>query len=132
MFYWTLIAGNFHRPPQDSPDRVRFTVAIHDRPHEFTVKIDPEADAVMLRRVLDQSVFDQRACIKVDGQAAATWFNTGNNPWKIFAEDDLILDPATTRGKSEITIAIVPESTVWTAVQYSVFSIKAIEPGEQL
>ena len=132
MFYWTLIAGNFRRPPQDSPDRVCFTVASHDRPHSFTVKIDPEADAVMLRRVLDQSVFDQRARIEVDGQAAATWFNTGNNPWKIFAEDDIILDPATTRSKGEITIFIVPESTVWTAAQYSVFSIKTMEPREPL
>jgi hypothetical protein len=120
---WWTFAGNLHSPPEDSPDRVSFRVAVSHGPYEFKVKIDPRADAVMLRRVLDQSVFDQRAGIEVDGKLAGTWFNTGNNPWKIFAEDDIILDPAATRGKSEITIGIVPESATWTAAEYTVFSI---------
>lgn len=125
MVYWTFIGGKRHEPPVNSPDRVSFKIAEHDGPYEFKVKIDPEADAVMLRRVLDQSVFDQRARLEVDGAHAGTWFNTGNNQWKIFAEDDLILDPAATRGKPEITIRIVPESKTFTASEYSVFSIKA-------
>ncbi|OGP61633.1 MAG: hypothetical protein A2V67_01875 [Deltaproteobacteria bacterium RBG_13_61_14] len=123
MFYWTWWGGNRRRPPKDSPDRVSFTVAEHDRPHEFTVKIDPQADAVMLRRVLDQSVPDQRARIEVDGKLAGIWFNTGNNKWKIFAEDDLILDPSATRGKEKITLRVAPESLIWTAAEYTVFSI---------
>jgi hypothetical protein len=123
MLYWTFIGGNRHQPPADSPDRVSFTVAEHDGPYMFKVKIDPRADAVMIRRVLDQSVFDQRARIEVDGAQAGVWFNTGNNRWKIFAEDDLILDPSTTAGKSEITIRVVPESKKFTAAEYTVFSI---------
>jgi len=124
MLYWTFIGGNRHVPPEDSPDKVTFAVAEHDGPYEFKAKIDPEAQAVMLRRVLDQSVFDQRARFEVDGIHAGTWFNTGNNKWKIFAEDDLILDPSLTRGKKEITIRVVPESKTFTAAEYAVFSIK--------
>jgi hypothetical protein len=120
---WNTVRSPFHKPPKDSPDRVSFKVAQHNKPYEFTVKIDPEADAVMLRRVLDQSVFDQKAIIEVDGKTAGIWFNTGNNKWKIFAEDDLILDPSTTAGKSEIKIRVVPESRKFTAAEYTVFSI---------
>ncbi|OGP57026.1 MAG: hypothetical protein A2V67_00545 [Deltaproteobacteria bacterium RBG_13_61_14] len=120
---WLTGVGIFHDPPEDSPDKVTFAVAEHDGPYEFKAKIDPEAQAVMLRRVLDQSVFDQRARIEVDGQPAGTWFNTGNNQWKIFAEDDLILDPATTEGKEKITIRVTPESKTFTAAEYTVFSI---------
>lgn len=123
MLYWTFIGGNRHQPAQDSPDKVSFTVAEHGEPLEFTVKVDPRADAVMLRRVLDQSVPDQRARIEVDGKLAGIWFNTGNNKWKIFAEDDLILDPSATRGKEKITIRVAPESLIWTAAEYTVFSI---------
>jgi hypothetical protein len=123
MIYWTFIGGNRREPPENSPDKVSFTVATHGGPYEFKVKVDPQADAVLLRRVLDQSVFDQRARIEVDGVHAGTWYNTGNNQWKIFAEDDIILDPAATRGKSEITIGIAPESKTWTAAEYTVFSI---------
>ncbi|HUT55919.1 MAG TPA: DUF2961 domain-containing protein [bacterium] len=125
MLYWTFIGGNRREPPPDSPDRVGFSVAEHEAPYEFTARIDPDADAVMLRRVLDQSVHDQKAAVEVDGRPAATWFNTGNNKWKIFAEDDIILDPAATRGKDKITLRIVPQSKIFTAAEYTVFSIKA-------
>jgi hypothetical protein len=124
MLYWTFIGGNRHEPPEDSPDKVSFCVAGHDQPYEFKVKVDPGADAVMLRRVLDQSVFDQRARIEVDGMHAGTWFNTGNNKWKIFAEEDLILDLSATAGKKEITIRVVPESKIFTTTEYTVFCIK--------
>jgi hypothetical protein len=124
MVYWTFIGGNRREPKADSPDRLSFIMAEHDGPYEFKLKIDPRADAILLRRVLDQSVFDQRARIEVDGIHAATWLNTGNNPWKIFAEDDIILNPAATRGKREITIGIVPVSKTFTAAEYTVFSIK--------
>jgi hypothetical protein len=123
---WMLsltVRGVFHNPPKDSQYKVSFTVAEHKEPYEFTVKIDPKAEAVMLRRVLDQSIFDQRAVIEVDGKPAGVWFNTGNNKWKIFAEDDLILDPSVTAGKDEIRIRVVPESKVFTAAEYTVFSI---------
>ncbi|HUT55918.1 MAG TPA: DUF2961 domain-containing protein [bacterium] len=129
---WTALMtarGNFHDPPDDSPDRVSFIVAEHEAPYEFTARIDPAAEAVMLRRVLDQSVFDQKATVEVDGRPAATWFNTGNNKWKIFAEDDLILDPAATRGKDKITLRIVPRSKIFTAAEYTVFSI--VLPGRE-
>ncbi len=129
MLYWTFIGGNRRDPPADSPDKVSCRVAEHDGPYQFTARIDPAADAVMLRRVLDQSVFDQKAIIEVDGKPAAVWFNTGNNKWKIFAEDDIILDPAATRGKDKITLRIVPQSPVFTAAEYTVFSI--VLPGRE-
>ena len=115
--------GIFHDPPATSPDRVRFTVSEFSEPHEFTVKVDPAASAIMLRRVFDQSVADQRARVDVDGVAAGIWFNPGRNKWKIFAEDDLILDPGATAGKSEIRIRITPESSTFTVSEYTVFSL---------
>jgi len=124
LITWLTGFGNLHSAPENSPDKVSFRIAVHDGPYDFKVRTDPQADAVMLRRVLDQSVFDQRARIEVDGQLAGTWYNTGNNQWKIFAEDDLILDPSTTRGKDQITIRIAPESPTFTAAEYTVFSIK--------
>jgi hypothetical protein len=120
---WNTVRSPFHKPPKDSPDRVSFKVAYHDEPYEFVVKIDPDADAIMLRRLLDQSVRDQKAVIEVDGRPAGVWFNTLNNRWKIFCEDDLILDPETTRGKSEIRIRVSPQLNVLTAAEYTVFSI---------
>lgn len=118
------ITGILHEPPKNSPDRVKFTVARQQEPCEFTVKVDPQADAIMLRRVLDQSVFDQRARIEVNGKLAGIWLNTGNNKWKIWAEDDLILDPALTRGKGELKIKVAPESRFFSAAEYKVFSIR--------
>jgi hypothetical protein len=123
---WMLfltVRSAFHNPPKDSQYKVSFIVAEHKEPYEFTAKIDPNAEAVMIRRVLDQSIFDQRAAIEVDGRTAGLWYNTGNNKWKIFAEDDIILDPSATRGKSEIKIRVAPESGPFTAAEYTVFSI---------
>jgi len=123
--YWLMLKQVIYQPPDDSPDRVTFIAMEHQKPYEFTVNIRPDSQAVMLRRVFDQSIFDQKAEVMVDGYPAGTWFNTGNNKWKIWAEDDLILDPSTTRGKSSITIKIVPKSQVFSDVEYSVFSIVA-------
>ncbi len=123
---WVLyltVRGIFRDPPRDSPDRVRFTMSEYGAPHEFTVKVDPAASAIMLRRVFDQSVADQRARIDVDGVLAGLWLNAGRNKWKIFAEDDLILDPDATAGKSELRIRITPESKRFTAAEYKVFSL---------
>lgn len=117
------VKGVFHRPPKDSPDRVRFPVTYISKPCEFKVRIDPDARAIMLRRLYDQSTRGQKAVIMVDGKPAATWFNAGKNRWKIWAEDDIILDPRTTAGKDRITIEVVPESMIFSAVEYSVFSI---------
>lgn len=125
MLYLTFIRGNRHQPPADSPDRVSFTVASHSQPYQFTVRIDPRAQAVMLRRVLDQSVFDQASTVEVDGRPAGAWLDTGNNPWKIWAEDDLILDPIATAGKDRITIRIIPGPGRFTAAEYRVFSVLA-------
>jgi len=130
---WNLyltVRGIFHDPPDDSPDRISSTVCEHDGAYEFTVKIDPDNSAVMLRRLFDQSIPDQRANIEVDGKLAGIWYNAGRNKRKIWSEDDLILDPSLTKGKSEIRIKVVPASPTFTAVEYTVFSIEA--PGTNL
>ncbi len=90
---WLTARGIFHDPPGDSPDRVSFTACEHDAPYEFTVKVDPENEAVMVRRLFNQDVPDQRARVEVDGETAGIWQNAGRNKWKIWAEDDLILKP---------------------------------------
>ncbi len=123
---WMLsmtVKGFFHSPPKDSDDLREFTVTEYQDPYEFTVKIGPKSDAVMLRRLFDQSVPDQRAMIEVDGIPAADWFNAGENKWKIWEEDDLFLDPKTTAGKDMITIRVIPKSKTYNAVEYSIFSI---------
>lgn len=122
MFLLTA-RGIFHDPPKESPHRRGFTVCEHNAPYTFTVRVDPESSAVMLRRLFDQSVPDQQARIEVDGETAGTWFNPGRNKWKIWAEDDLILDPRLTAGKRSLRIRVVPLSSVFSAVEYKVFSI---------
>jgi len=122
MIFITM-RGIFHDPPKDSPDRVSFEVCEHRDPYAFTVRVDPGHDAVKIRRLYDQSVADQKARVEVDGTRAGIWYNAGRNKWKIWAEDDLILDPSATAGKSEIRVRIVPLSPVFTAAEYKVFSI---------
>jgi len=117
------IHGIVHAPPADCPDRRSFTVCEHREPYEITVAVDPGHRAVMLRRLFDQSVADQHARIEVDGETAGVWFNAGRNRWKIWCEDDLVLDPRRTRGKSRIRIRVVPLGACFTACEYTVFSI---------
>lgn len=123
---WMLsltVASIFYSGSKDSVDAKTFTVCEHSGPYEFTARIDPENSGVMLRRLFDQSVPDQRAIIEVDGEKAGVWYNAGHNKYKIWMEDDLVLDPSVTAGKSEVRIRVVPVSESFSAVEYKVFSI---------
>jgi len=117
------VKGVLEGPPQDSPDRRTFKVSYHHDAIEFDADVDPSARAVMLRRLFDQSVKDQRAIVYVDGEKAGTWCNAGGNRWKIWMEDDLILKPRLTRGKDKVRIRIEPQGR-FSAASYQVFAIK--------
>jgi hypothetical protein len=113
----------FSRPPKDSPDKKTFLVRKDKDAYEFTVRIDPENQGVLLRRLFDQSIPDQGARIEVDRKPAGTWFNAGHNKWKIWAEDEFMLGPDLTAGKDKIRIRVEPLSPMFTACGYQVFSL---------
>lgn len=121
---YLTITGIFHSPPEDSEYREHFSVVEHDAPYAFTVKIDPDNKGILLRRLFNQSIPDQRARVEVDGELAAVLYNAGSNQWKIWSEDDIVLKPETTANKDEIRIRIIPESPVFSSIEYTVFSIK--------
>jgi len=123
---WNLILtvrGIVSRPKKNSPERKTFFSREDSQPYEFIVKTDPHNRGVMLRRLFDQNIPDQKAAIEVDGKPAGTWFNAGRNRWKRWAEDDFIIGPWLTEGKDRLTIRVIPKSKVFTSCEYQVFSL---------
>ncbi len=123
---WMLhltVRGFFSSPRKNSPDKKTFLVREDNSAYEFTVRIDPENQGLLLRRLFDQGIPDQRAKIEVDGEPAGIWFNAGRNKWKIWAEDEFMIGTELTAGKDEIMIRITPLSPVFTACEYQVLSL---------
>jgi hypothetical protein len=122
MFYLTL-KSIFGKPPEDSPDRRTFKVRQDKDAYEFSMQIDPDNNGVILRRLFDQGIPDQRARIEVDGEDAGVWFNAGHNKWKIWCEDEFMIGPELTSGKDNIRIQVSPLSGVFTACEYEALSL---------
>ncbi len=89
----------------------------------FTVKIDPDNRGVVLRRTGDQKQAWQSADVTVDGTAAGTWLQPLGNGTQRWLDDSYPLPPATTAGKSQVTVSLRTEG--WTASRYAVESLVA-------
>lgn len=98
----------------------------------FSVRLDPSNRGAVLRGLLDQGVFGQRAAVRVDGHPAGIWFIPGSNSIKRWTESDFTLPGRLTRGKSRIRIALrvlpavepPPGATVgWSDFRYTAFSL---------
>jgi hypothetical protein len=93
---------------------------------EFTLKIDPKNQGVMLRRKLDYAFPNQRAEVSVDGKPAGVWYLAGSNTCvyssprgelgaaqhivqtsnRRFRDDEFLLPLALTKGKREIRVRV--------------------------
>lgn len=95
---------------------------------EFTMNIDSANKGVLLRRVLDYSIQNQKAKIYVDNELVGTWLNAGFNNFIHWREDDFFIASDYTAGKSQITIKVEYESytgsTEWTEFLYEAWSLK--------
>lgn len=98
----------------------------------FTVRLDPSNRGAVLRRLLDQGVFGQRAAVRVDGRPAGTWFTPGSNEIKRWAESDFALPGRLTHGKSRVRVELrvlapadpPPGATIgWSDFRYTAFSL---------
>jgi len=75
----------------------------------FTVRIDPTADFVFLRRLVDIRYSVQRAAVSVDGVACGTWSSSDRDylhlltSWKV---ETHTLPREVTRGKSSIRVVL--------------------------
>ncbi len=73
---------------------------------QFTLAIEARNAGVVLRRRLDQILFDQRAEVLIDGVPAGTWGWPVVNDLKRWAEHDFLIPAALTAGKSRIAVTL--------------------------
>ncbi len=96
----------------------------HDGSSQFTMAINPNNRGVILRRRLDQGIFNQQAQVLVDGKAVGTWYMAGGNTSLNWREQDFLIPASFTSGKSSITITIqfVSSALDWNEFHYWVYS----------
>ena len=94
----------------------------------FDVNLDPANRGAIIRRLLDQGTFGQRAEVLVDGKRAGIWFTPGSNPTKRWAESDFQLPAALTAGKRRIAVQLRVLSA-WTDYGYVTFSVRDLPAG---
>ncbi len=90
----------------------------------FTIAVDPANEGVVLRRRFDQFNPAQRARVLLDGVDVGTWYYADSSRTKRFGEDDFVLPPSATAGKSSVQITLEVESeAAWTELNYQAYSI---------
>ncbi|HEX8521210.1 MAG TPA: DUF2961 domain-containing protein [Tepidisphaeraceae bacterium] len=96
---------------------------------EFDVAIDPNNQGVILRRLLDQGIADQRADIYVDGVRVGTWYKAGANTSHRWAEDDFAIPASLTAGKSSLHVRVqfVSSAVDWNEFAYSVYTLVPVD-----
>lgn len=94
----------------------------------FNMTIDPDNQGVLLRRILDYSVKNQKAKVYVDDQLVGTWYNGGDNPFVHWRQDDFFIPKVYTEGKSTISIKVEytahEQSSEWNEFLYETLSLK--------
>ena len=104
----------------------------------FTMKLSSGNVGAFLRRTFDSCIGGQRATVRVDGTFAGTWYNPGASPRtgydghdRCWRDDDFVLPPGLTQGKSSVTIQLTAAnaSTAWTASDYKLYSFVPAAAG---
>jgi D-arabinan exo alpha-(1,3)/(1,5)-arabinofuranosidase (non-reducing end) len=120
------------QPPAAGSDPRGEAVTASGRTHaagdviRFTLPVDPGNAGVVLRRLFDQSIPDQRAAVSVDGRPAGEWLTAGANPFKRLAESDFALPATLTAGRSRIDVALrVLSSGGWSDDRYTALSVNS-------
>jgi Protein of unknown function (DUF2961) len=104
----------------------------------FTMKVSSGNVGAFVRRTFDSCIASQRATVWVDGTFAGTWYNPGASPGtgydghdRCWRDDDFVLPPGLTQGKSSVTIRLTAAtaSTDWTASDYKLYSFVPVAAG---
>ena len=74
----------------------------------FSVRLNPAAKGVFLRRVYDQASGRQRATILIDGQPLGDWYAPEQNKILRWAERDYFVPGRFIRGKSSVRVTLAP------------------------
>lgn len=93
---------------------------------QFKLNIVPDNAGVVLRRRFDYGGSNQQATVYVDDQEVGRWFSSGRNLQKRWREEDFVIPAEFTRGKSSLSIRMVPivQPSPWTEYYYAAFAIK--------
>jgi hypothetical protein len=100
----------------------------------FTVALEAANHGAILRRLLDQGTFGQRAEVLVDTRPAGIWLTPGDNQSKRWAESDFALPASLTHGQDHVAIElrVLPAAdapsgvaTGWTDDRYAALSVLA-------
>lgn len=93
----------------------------------FTLRLEPNAAHVRLRRMHDRFHGVQRARVLVDGAFVGVWRTYGENRRNRWAEDEFPLPPAVVGGRSEVRMTIdpMPGTALWDASEYRMMCLLA-------
>jgi hypothetical protein len=91
----------------------------------FRLAVDPANLGVRLRRTSDQNAGYQSAAVTVDGVAAGTWTQPLANTVQRWLDDEFLVPPALTAGKSTVTVRLAPSGPQWTAGRYTAVNLVA-------
>ena len=91
---------------------------------QFTVKINPGNNGVMLRKRYNQNTLLQNAKVYVDGSLAGTWYAVGGNTNSGWKDAEFMIPSSFTSGKSSIQIKIQNDSSyAWNEYWYDVYTL---------
>lgn len=105
-----VIAGS--QPPPAGSDPMGEALTMTGLSHgagaviRFNAALDPANHGAILRRLLDQGTFGQRAEVFVGGTSVGTWFTSGSNTSKRWLESDFRLPAAVTAGRAKVMIEL--------------------------
>ncbi len=92
---------------------------------QFTLRIDPGNQGVVLRRRFDQCVAPEQAQVYVDGHLAGTWYNPQRNCVERWRDSSFRLPASLTAGRSHIALRIVPRpGQAWSAFRYQAWILR--------
>jgi hypothetical protein len=104
--------------------RAAATVTDGGRAHrghsQFRLALDPAHSGVRLVRRTDYGVPDQRARVRVDGALVGDWFDPGADPSYRWRDSSFALPPASTSGKTAVTVRVefVSSGIDWNEFRY--------------
>ncbi|MCX7800460.1 MAG: hypothetical protein N2109_08980 [Fimbriimonadales bacterium] len=93
----------------------------------FTVRLEPSAAHVRLRRMHDRFHGVQRARVLVEGMFVGVWRTFREDRSDRWAEDEFPLPPAAAAGRSEVRVTIdpMPGTALWDASEYRAMCLLA-------
>jgi hypothetical protein len=117
----SAVSGRFFNDAL-ADDQTHEGVASSER-SQFTVSVDPQNSGVVLRRLFDQAMRDQRADVYVADQFAGTWYTAGGDEAFRWREDEFWIPAELTRDRAQLDVRLEVRGAGWNAFDYRVFTL---------